>query len=138
MKNIKKLAKLGSASTLIVALAAIAGFRGDAVAQEKGAELLVKPSRQQSTPAAHATVSPTAHRVCPKCQDVVIQVPDRDAKGAQALLAAGSPTKPVVRHQCPGCNTEIRTIGVGKNAKDIVKHACTESGGAAASCCATN
>jgi hypothetical protein len=41
------------------------------------------------------------------------------------------------KHMCPGCSSTITTVGVGKQAKDEVKHVCEKCGSDSVFCCAT-
>lgn len=72
---------------------------------------------------------------CPKCQDVVKQVPDMHAKGGRILVAGGRPTISVAMHQREGCSTTGTTVGHGKAKKDIARHTCTACGANSRSCC---
>lgn len=108
-----------------------------AVAQEKGAERLMKLNRPPAAAMRQPAESKTVPMSCPKCQDVVKQVPDRSAKGGQILMAGGRPTKPVVQHLCEGCSTTLSVVGHGKAKQQVAEHTCTSCGADSKSCCAT-
>lgn len=67
--------------------------------------------------------------VCPKCKSVVVETVTTE-KGHIKLMTPGE------KHLCPGCGSTITVVGVGKGAKNEVKHVCDKCGGSAF-CCAT-
>jgi len=67
---------------------------------------------------------------CPKCKDTYVTVVTKPMKGMQP-----AEIKQTVKHLCPSCSTTIKTVGVGKNAKDTLVHACTSCGSEDVSCC---
>jgi hypothetical protein len=123
--------------TLVVAVAGLAVLGNSALAQEKGAERLVKLNRPAAAPKSQAAAPTTAPMPCAKCQDVVQQVPDWSAKGGAVLMAGGQPTKLEVRHLCEGCATAWSTVGHGKAKQDVATHTCTSCGADSKSCCST-
>jgi hypothetical protein len=66
---------------------------------------------------------------CPKCKDVVVSYVEKGVKRAEAI------EKHTLKHLCPGCETTIETKGVGKWAKDTVKHVCNKCGSKDVFCC---
>ena len=72
---------------------------------------------------------------CPKCKDVWVTYADTTAKGGQALVAKGTPTKTVVQHACPSCGATIEAKGHGKAKKEVITHICTKCGSKDAYCC---
>jgi hypothetical protein len=63
--------------------------------------------------------------LCVQCKNVYTSVPDIAAKGAEALMALGAPTKTVVTHLCADCKTTIKVVSLGKHSPaDIVNHKC--------------
>jgi DNA-directed RNA polymerase subunit M/transcription elongation factor TFIIS len=66
---------------------------------------------------------------CPKCKDVVVSYVEKGVKRADAI------EKHTLKHLCPGCETTIETKGVGKWAKDTVKHVCQKCGSKDVFCC---
>ena len=122
---------------VMVALVGLAWAPSQLLAQEKGAERLMKLNRPPAAPTSQAAVPKTVPMSCPKCQDVVKQVPDWSAKGGQILMAGGRPTKSVVQHLCEGCSTTLTTVGHGKAKQDIAQHTCTACGAESKSCCST-
>ena len=133
MKNIKNIGNSLTRVTLLAAVAGLALLSYSAVAQEKGAEHLIKP-QPLNTPAdvRNVPAGATAVMACPKCKDTSVTVVENTGKAANPYE-----TKTVLRHECPGCNTKIVTEGVGKQAQNKVVHTCANGGPAAASCCAT-
>lgn len=122
-------------SALMVAIAGLACAPNQLLAQEKGAERLMNLSRRSTAPTTKAAAPKTLPMACPKCQDVVKQVPNMGAKGGQILMAGGRPTISVTVHQCEGCSTIRTTVGHGKAKKDIAQHTCTACGADSRSCC---
>lgn len=122
-------------SALIVALVGYAWAPGQLLAQEKGAERLVNLTRPSAAPMFPVASAKTVPMSCPKCQDVVTQVPDRSAKGAQLLLTEGRATLSVVQHQCEGCSTTRGVVGHGKTRQQVVQHTCAACGADSKSCC---
>lgn len=133
MKNHKNLTHC----TVAVVLMGLALLSPAALAQEKGAERLMNLMRPAPAPIYPAASPKTVPMSCPKCQDVVKQVPDLSAKAGEFLLSEGRPTKSVVRHLCEGCSTTVTTVGHGKAKKDIAQHTCTSCGADSKSCCST-
>jgi hypothetical protein len=122
---------------LIAALAGIALslFAGSTQAQVKGGEQMM----QLNGSAITATAMPGNFKPmsCAKCQDVATNARDITAKGASALAAHGVPAKTTVTHLCDGCVTTTTTVGVGKHAKDVVTHTCSNGGTGSSTCCST-
>ena len=68
--------------------------------------------------------------VCAKCKSVVIEKVNTE-KGHIKLMTPGD------KHLCAGCNSTVTVVGVGKGAKDEIKHTCEKCGSDSAFCCAT-
>lgn len=66
---------------------------------------------------------------CPKCKNVFVSYVEKGVKRADAV------EKHTLKHLCPGCETTIETKGVGKWAKDTVKHVCNHCGSKDVFCC---
>ena len=130
MKNIKPIAHSLTRATLVVAVAGLALLANRAVAQEKGAERLLN-QQHLNAPAGMPTAD-ASHLSCPKCQDKAVTVVENTGKAAHPREI-----KTVLRHECPGCNTKIVTVGTGKQAQDQVVHTCKNGGSEKANCCAT-
>ncbi len=113
-------------SGLVLTLAAVAWSPAIVSAQQvKGAQLLVnKPATV--TVAAAPAAKPMA---CPKCRTEISNRVDTSARGAN------KPVITVAKHLCGGCDTSIKTTGVGKLATDSVVHACSMDGSAPSGCC---
>lgn len=72
----------------------------------------------------------TVAMVCSKCKAIMIHKVTTE-KGHIQLMTEGE------KHLCPGCNSTITTVGVGKGAKNEVKHVCDKCGSDSVFCCAT-
>lgn len=116
---------------LVSAVFGLAFLPAVALAQEKGAERLVKLNRLNSV-AEVQKVEPgdTVVMSCPRCKDTWIKVVEKTGKATNPQH-----TKAVLRHECPGCETTLVTEGVGKQAKNVVKHVCRQCGSDDAFCC---
>ena len=113
---------------LIAAIAALALIPNLTMAQEKGATRLMKLSTVQDL--QQVDTGDTIIMSCPKCKDTYATVVTKPMKGMQP-----AEIKQVVKHLCPTCSTTIKTVGVGKNAKDTLVHTCNSCGSEDVSCC---
>jgi len=131
MKSIHYIGNQLTRATLVVAVAGLALFTSGALAQEKGAERLMKLQRL-NTPrdVQKVEAGDTIVMSCPKCKDTWVTVVEQTGKAAKP-----HETKAVLRHECPGCNTKIVTDGVGKQAQNKVVHTCSHCGSTEATCC---
>ena len=120
MKNNLLKSFIGSGLALAVA-AGMATPIFTSAQQIKGAQLLMSP----------AAGSPTAVRAmaCPKCVTEYGSRVDASARGAV------KPVLLVANHLCGGCDTTVKTTGVGKNTVAAVSHTCTMGDGQLAKCC---
>jgi len=113
---------------ILAATIALAVASSPALAQEKGATRLMKlstvPDMQQVDAGDSLLMS------CPKCKDTYSTVVTKPMKGMQP-----AEVQQVIKHLCPGCTTSIKTVGVGKNAKDKLVHTCNICGSDDAYCC---
>jgi hypothetical protein len=129
-------------SNIIAALTGIAlfSFAGSVQAQYKPTGddgITASPKQRQfldewnrnHRPAA--TPAEIAKMPCPKCTDKVTTRVDYFARGAN------KPTVQIVTHQCEGCDTTIKTVGVGKQASNVAVHKCTSCGAETLACCNT-
>lgn len=137
MKNIIQKHNYLARLTLATALASLVLVTSTALALEKGAERLMKLNRPATAPTSLTADSKTVPMSCPKCQNMVKQVPDWNAKGGQILMAGERPTKSVVKHLCEGCSTTISVKGHGKTKQQVAQHTCTDCGAVSKSCCST-
>lgn len=135
MKTFDRIARSLAHGSLVVVIASLAFLPNTALAQEKGAERLMRLNRRPSPEMNRLEVPKTVPMSCPKCRDVTVLVPDTNAKGGASLLAGGRPMKSVVRHQCEGCTTTLTAVGHGKTKKNLVQHTCTSCGADSKSCC---
>jgi hypothetical protein len=127
MKSSKYLLKSRMATLALAAFAALtfhAAFAGNEAV--KGASQLTRPvGTSAAMPAASRT---EAAMPCPKCKDEVVNRVSTE-KGHIKTTAAG------VKHLCPACEQKLVTSGVGKAARNVVKHTCGYSTNGDASCC---
>jgi len=131
MKTIQHLGQYLTRATLVAAVAGLALLPTHALAQEKGAERLMKLNRLNTVADVQKVdAGDTIVMSCPKCKDVWITVVENTGKAVNP-----KETKTVLRHQCPGCETKLVTEGVGKQAKNVVKHICKQCGSEDAFCC---
>jgi hypothetical protein len=68
--------------------------------------------------------------VCTKCKSAMIHNVSTE-KGHIQVMTVGE------KHLCPGCNSTITVVGVGKGKHDEVKHTCGKCGDNSVFCCAT-
>lgn len=117
---------------LLLAAAIGLGLPGLAPAQEpiKGAQRLME-FKPLKSPKDLESLEPgdMVAMACPKCKDVVVSYVEKGVKRAEAT------EKHTLKHLCPGCETTIETKGVGKWAKDTVKHVCGKCGSKDVFCC---
>ena len=137
MKNVIQIHNILTRSTVAIALAGLGVLSNAALAQEKGATIQMRINQRPAAPMSQPAGPKTGPMSCPKCQDVLKQVPDWNAKGGQILIAGGRPMKSVVQHLCEGCSTTFTVVGHGKAKKDVAQHTCTSCGAESKSCCTT-
>ena len=126
--NINLLCKCLARSGFIVAVA-LAWLPNYAAAQPKGAQLLMThvttPAQVENLKSGDAVAM-----VCAKCKSVMVHNVTTE-KGHIQVMTAGS------KHLCPGCDSTITTVGVGKGARQEIKHICDKCGDDSVFCCAT-
>lgn len=119
--------------SLALAAAVLLGWPTAAVAQKKGAELMMQQLQPIRTAAEAEAVEPGDLVImsCPKCKSSWATIVEKPIKASQS--AEG---KVVEQHACPGCGTTIQTVGQGKaNKKEKIVHRCRECGSKNAFCC---
>lgn len=120
-------------TSLAIALAVGVGLPllTQAADQVKGAQKLIEFKQINKTAEAEALQpGDQIAMVCAKCKTVLVQTVTTE-KGHIKTVTPGE------KHLCSGCNTFIAVVGVGKQAKDEIKHVCGACGDASAFCCAT-
>lgn len=122
--------------TFISTLTAITIMGGSVLAQEKGAERLL--NLQRSSASRVVTGEHHGAMSCPKCKDVAVLTSDAKAKGGEALISGGRPTKAIARHQCGTCATTLKTEAQGKASQTVAQHFCASAGMSAMSGCSSN
>ena len=135
MKNIIEIHNILTRSTVAITLAGLGLLSNAALAQEKGAAILMRINQRPVAPISPPAGPKTTPMSCEKCKDVVVQVPDWGAKGGQILMAGGRPMKAFMQHQCEGCSTTFTVVGHGKAKKDVAQHTCTSCGADSKSRC---
>jgi len=131
MKTIHYLGQSLTRATLVAAVAGLALLPTHALAQEKGAERLMKLNHLNTVADVQKVeAGDTVVMSCPKCRDTWVTVVENTGKAANP-----QETKAVQRHACPGCETKLVTEGTGKPAKNVVKHVCKQCGSKDAFCC---
>ena len=89
----------------------------------KGAQLLMPKA------AAVSEAAPVPTMACGKCTTEYTSQVDTTVRGAN------KPTVLVAQHGCGSCETGIKTVGFGKQAKNAASHSCSMGGSENASCC---
>jgi hypothetical protein len=113
-------------SGLALALAAAVWSPALVSAQQvKGAQLLANKNASVTVVASPAARPMT----CALCKTVFTTRVDNTARGAN------KPVTTVAKHLCGGCDTSIKTVGVGKQAVSVATHTCTMGGSVASNCC---
>ena len=128
MKNMYQLHRCFTGVGIALAIAGLAWLPSQALAQEKGAQKLMKVQTMEDLQKVEA--GDTIVMTCPKCKDTYTQVVERTFKAVKP-----EELKTVAVHLCSSCNTKIVTKGVGKQAKDELVHTCTACGSEDVSCC---
>ena len=67
---------------------------------------------------------------CVKCKSVAIQTVTLEKGHIKHVI-------PGEKHLCPGCNSYIKVVGVGKESNRELRHVCDSCGDSSAFCCAT-
>ena len=136
MKTAKQICNCMTLSTIVLAVAAAAWLPNSVRAEEpmkpmKGGEHLMMLN-QITTPAQAEELKPgdSIAMVCSKCKSVMVHNVTTE-KGHIKIMTVGE------KHLCPGCGSTITTVGVGKQAKNEVKHVCEKCGSDSVFCCAT-
>ena len=128
MKNKYQLHRCLTGVGIALAIAGLAWLPSQVLAQEKGAQKLMKVQTVEDLQKVEA--GDTIVMTCPKCKDTYTQVVEKTFKAVKP-----EELKTVAVHLCSSCNTKIVTKGVGKQAKDELVHTCTTCGSEDVSCC---
>ena len=127
--KIIRLPKMFAIAALTLATAAFATLAIAADVQYKAVGddgIAASPKVRQALDAAAASKTATTAKVvamaCPKCTDISVAAPIRQAKGAEILAGA---TKVVAKHTCAGCNSSLSVVGTGKDRHNVATHKCT-------------
>lgn len=125
----KQLFKCLIGSSIALAVAAFAALPNQALAQEKGAQRLMKIQKVEDLQKLDA--GDIIVMSCPKCKESYAQVVEQTYKTVKP-----EELKDVTLHLCSSCDTKIATSGVGKQAKDTLVHTCKTCGSEDVTCCA--
>jgi hypothetical protein len=128
MKNKYQLHRCFTGVGIALAIAGLAWLPSQVLAQEKGAQKLMKVQTVEDLQKVEA--GDTIVMSCAKCKDTYTQVVEKTFKAVKP-----EELKAVAVHLCSSCNTRIVTKGVGKQAKDELVHTCTACGSEDVSCC---
>ncbi len=146
MKNKHQIQKFVVRFALALAIAAVAWLPGTTHAQDtdapmkpmKGGEHLMMLNKPITTTEQVNALTPddSFAMVCAKCKTVYVTRVKQGTKGAQ-LLMGPAPTELIGTHACAGCGGTWTITGVGKCAKQELKHTCSVCGDGSGFCCAT-
>lgn len=128
MKNKYQLHGCLTGFGIALAIAGLAWLPSQALAQEKGAQKLMKVQTVENVQTLD--VGDTIVMTCAKCKDTYVQVVEKTFKAVKP-----EELKTVGVHLCSSCETKIVTKGVGKQAKDELVHTCKACGSEDVSCC---
>jgi hypothetical protein len=133
MKTIKQRI-IGTTVSIAIAMAALLPLSvnaADTMKEMKGGEhMMMLNVIKTESEAKDLKVGDSMAMVCSKCKSVTVQRVTVE-KGHLKTVTPGE------KHLCPGCGSIITVVGVGKGAKDEVKHVCGKCGSGSAFCCAT-
>jgi len=117
--------------SLALAVAALVGLSGTALAQSKGAERLVQLQNVKTVQDLQKIeAGDTLVMSCPKCKDSTATIVEKSFKAVKP-----EEVKTAAIHLCPSCDTKVVTTGTGKAAKDTLVHTCKTCGSQEAVCC---
>ena len=128
MKRKSQFCKRLTSFGIALAMAGLAWLPSQALAQEKGAQRLMKVQTVADLQKVEA--GDTIMMTCAKCKDTYTQVVGKTFKAVKP-----EELKTVAIHLCSSCDTKIVTKGVGKQAKDELVHTCKTCGSEDVSCC---
>jgi hypothetical protein len=121
------MARISLGSVLAFAVAAWMSAPSQVLAQEKGAQKLMKVQTVEDVQKIEA--GDTLVMYCPKCGEAYSQVSEKTFKAAKP-----EELKTTAMHLCSSCDTKVVTEGVGKQAKEKVVHTCKMCGSENVSC----
>jgi len=128
MKRNSEICKCLVGSALSLAVAALVWLPSPALAQEKGAQKLMKIQTVEDLQKLDA--GDVIVMTCPKCKESYAQVVEKTFKAVKP-----EELKNITIHLCPGCDTKLVTKGEGKQAKDMLVHTCKNCGSKDVTCC---
>jgi hypothetical protein len=138
-KNMKTIQIAKLFATVTVATFALAGA-ANALSQAVGddgiaASPKVRQALNEKAASAMIATAKVAAMACPKCTDVSVIEPNKEAKGGQILM--GAATKGVAKHNCGGCDTKLDVVGTGKATRTVPTHTCAAPAVKTLNCCGT-
>ena len=118
----------------MLALAGLIALPVSASAQVKGAGAakLTRPAATEVSPSAPAGNDAAKMAMgCASCRVTFVSI-----KGRPAKTGTTPESQIIARNECPDCVNTIVTSGTGKQAKNLVAHACKKCGSEGMVCCA--
>jgi hypothetical protein len=128
MKKMTNVRKCLVSSGLALIVAAWAFVPSSTLAQEKGAQRLMKIQKVEDLQSLDK--GDVIVMSCPKCKDTYAQVVEQTYKTVKP-----EELKDVAIHLCSTCDTTIKTKGRGKEATDTLVHTCKTCGSHDVTCC---
>ena len=119
---------IGTGIAMAIAIALWLPNATNAADQVKGAERLMMKPIKTAEDIANLEPGDMVAMSCPKCKTITVTY----VETIKGHIKEETLTQ---KHLCPGCQTTIETKGVGKAAKDLVKHVCKKCGSDDAFCC---
>jgi len=133
MTSIIKLRKIMTGFSAVATAIALFGSLPSvhAADQVKGGERMMQTLKPIKTAEDAGAVKDhdVVAMACPKCKTITYSRIDQSSKGVKKDV------KTIVKDSCPGCDTKIVTVGVGKGAKNEIQHTCKQCGSHDAFCC---
>ena len=127
----QKVIKYLAHATLAIAISCFVLGINNALAQQvKGGQMVMQLAALKTVADIQKVgEGDTVIMSCPKCKSSWIKEVQSTGKGGRTNAVN------VERHECPGCEVQITTEGVGKVSKRVVKHVCKQCGSKDAFCC---
>ena len=136
MKNTQIVKMFATATIAAFALAGTANAQYKAVGDDGiAASPKVRQALNERATAANIATARVTAMACPKCKDISVTEPNRQAKGGQILMSAA--TKVVAKHTCGACDTRLDVVRTGKATRTVATHTCTAPVANNLTCCAT-
>jgi len=135
MKNTQIVKMFATATIAAFALVGTANAQYKTVGDDGiAASPKVRQALNDRAASANIATAKVAAMACPKCKDVSVTEPNRQAKAGQILM--GAATKVVAKHACGACDTNLDVVGTGKAKRTVATHTCTAPVANNRTCCA--